>query len=140
MAESFVINCNHLTNCDVDATIKRQSNEYFNTEMDRIEDIKQNVNEWNERLMLVLDMHDVRQEDSVSNYVGLRQRSHARNISQRSKGGSNTSGYSNKTPRNFKKSVHPIAAQWKGQSARSSCWKQRSEQRRQDEYKITFTH
>ena len=53
--------------------------------MDRIADLKQNVKGWNERLMLhVMDMHVVRQEDSVSN-VGLRQRSHARNISQRSK-------------------------------------------------------
>ena len=33
--------------------------------MDRITDLKQNVNECNERLMLVSDMHDVQPEDSV---------------------------------------------------------------------------
>ena len=63
-----------------------ESNDYFNTEMDRIADLKQNVNECNERLMLVSDMHNIRPEDSVSS-VGLRQKSHARNISQRSMAG-----------------------------------------------------
>ncbi|CAB4003249.1 Hypothetical predicted protein [Paramuricea clavata] len=71
----------------------QESNDYFNTEMDRITDLKQNVNECNERLILVSDIHDVRPEDSVSS-VGLRQKSHARNISQRSMAGSNISGAS----------------------------------------------
>ena len=74
----------------------QESNDYFNTEMDRITDLKQNVNECNERLMLVSDMHDVRPEDSVSS-VELRQKSHARNISQRSMAGSNISGASTST-------------------------------------------
>jgi superfamily I DNA and RNA helicase len=73
-----------------------ESNDYFNTEMDRIADLKQNVNECNERLMLVSDMHNIRPEDSVSS-VGLRQKSHARNISQRSMAGSNISGASTST-------------------------------------------
>ena len=58
--------------------------------MDRITDLKQNVNECNERLMLVSDMHDVRPEDSVSS-IGLRQKSHDRNILQHSMAGSNIS-------------------------------------------------
>ncbi len=61
--------------------------------MDRITNLKQNVNKCNERLMLVPDMHDVQPEDSVSG-VGLRQKSHAWNISQRSMAGSNISGTS----------------------------------------------
>ena len=54
--------------CDEDDIL--ESNDYFNTEMERIADLKRKVNEWCERCTFSHDVRpEVRAEDSVSNIL-----------------------------------------------------------------------
>ena len=64
-----------------------ESNDYFSTEMERIADLKQKFEEWNERLAYQSDFADVRPEDSASN-VG------PESVTQHSKVSSNVSNAS----------------------------------------------
>ena len=61
-----------------------ESNDYFSTEIERIADLKQNVEEWSERIAHQLDFADVQPEDSASN-IGRQKEFHLQSRSQHSK-------------------------------------------------------
>lgn len=67
-----------------------ESNDYFNTEMERITDLKQSVNELCERTTI---SHEILPEDSVSN-AGLQHVSRITNVSRRSRATSRASAAS----------------------------------------------
>ena len=67
-----------------------ESNDYFNTEMECIADLKQGVNELCERIMI---SHKILLEDSVSN-AGSQHGSHITNVSKRLRASSRASAAS----------------------------------------------
>ena len=67
-----------------------ESKDYFNIELERITNLKQSVNEWNERCSYQVEVHDVCPEDSVSN-VGSHRQSSTQGTSRCSKAGSKVS-------------------------------------------------
>ena len=67
-----------------------ESNDYFNTEMERIADLKQGVNELCERITI---SHEILPEDSVSN-AGSQHGSRVTNVSKRSRASSRASAAS----------------------------------------------
>ena len=67
-----------------------ESKDYFNVELERITNLKQSVNEWNERCSYQVEVHDVYPEDSVSN-VGSHRQSSIQSTSRCSKAGSKVS-------------------------------------------------
>ena len=73
-----------------------ESNDYFSTKIERIADLKQNVEEWSERIAHQLDFADVQPEDSASN-IGRQKEFHLQSRSQHSKVGSNVSNTSSST-------------------------------------------